>query len=396
MKILMINVSCGTGSTGRICADIAKELTREGHIVKIAYGRGNVPSDIKSYAIRVGNQKDIYAHVASTRLFDKMGFQSRRATKGLLKWIDQFKPDLIHLHNIHGYFLNVELLFEYIKMHNIPVIWTLHDCWSFTGHCMYFDIVQCEKWREHCMRCPQKDEYPERWLFDRSFKNYEKKKRLFTNVSNIILVTPSQWLANLVQDSFLGAYKIVVINNGIDIGLFQRTKSELREKMGLTNKRIILGVSSVWDKRKGINVFCELSKRLDDSYTIILVGVDDRLKQDLPTNIISISRTESIHQLAQYYSMADVFINPTYEDNYPTTNLEAIACGTPVITFDTGGSPESASLYGTIVPRDDYNALIKAIDAKYDYNINREEISYKKTVLQYIELYESICGKIKK
>ena len=283
MRILMINVSCGSGSTGRICFDIAQQLSRRGHDVKIAYGRGYVPEICKQYSVRVGNQLDVYVHAANARFFDNMGFRSKRVTAHFLNWVDQFQPDLIHLHNIHGYYLNIELLFSYIKKRNIPVVWTLHDCWPFTGHCAYFDLVDCNKWKTHCHSCPQKHEYPKRWIFDRSYLNYEKKKALFNDVSRLTIVTPSKWLEDLVHNSFLKGYRTEVINNGIDINLFSHKDSDIKNIIGVGNKFVILGVASIWDKRKGIDVFIELSKRLPtEKYAIVLIGIDEKLKRQIP------------------------------------------------------------------------------------------------------------------
>ena len=391
MRILMINVSCGSGSTGRICFDIAQQLSRRGHDVKKAYGRGYVPEICKQYSVRVGNQLDVYVHAANARFFDNMGFRSKRVTAHFLNWVDQFQPDLIHLHNIHGYYLNIELLFSYIKKRNIPVVWTLHDCWPFTGHCAYFDLVDCNKWKTHCHSCPQKHEYPKRWIFDRSYLNYEKKKALFNDVSRLTIVTPSKWLEDLVHNSFLKGYRTEVINNGIDINLFSHKDSDIKNIIGVGNKFVILGVASIWDKRKGIDVFIELSKRLPtEKYAIVLIGIDEKLKRQIPKEIIAINKTEDIQQLSEFYSMANVFLNPTYEDNYPTTNLEAIACDTPVVTFKTGGSPESAVMYGTAVESDDYDALVKSINSSFKRNYNREDLSSENTVEKYLRLYSKM------
>lgn len=390
MRILMINVSCGSGSTGRICTDIAKELINQGNDVRIAYGRGPVSDKNRPMGQRIGSDFDVYVHVICSRIVDNMGFNSTNTTRKFISWIDYFKPDLIHLHNIHGYYLNVEILFNYIKTHNIPVVWTLHDCWAFTGHCAYFDIVHCSKWRKHCFSCPQKNEYPERWGVDRSFKNFEKKRRIFSDVDKMTIVTPSVWLQKQVNNSFLSNYNTVVINNGIDLEKFKYTPSELRRIYQIENKKVILGVSSVWDRRKGLDVFIKLANALDSTYAIVLIGITEKIKKMLPTNIIALRRTESIEELAQYYSMADVFVNPTLEDNYPTTNLEAIACGTPVITFYTGGSPESALYYGTAVPSNNINYLVDALKMTFNFKIKRDALSYKNTVNEYLELYRKL------
>ncbi|HHX68153.1 MAG TPA: glycosyltransferase [Gallicola sp.] len=339
MKVLQINSVCGIGSTGRIAIDIHNILIDQGHESYIAYGRG-LPKNCDD-AIRIGTKIDNYTHVAKTRLLDKHGFGSKRATKEFVKEIKKIDPDIIHLHNIHGYYINIEILFNYLKEANKPVIWTLHDCWSFTGHCSHFDYIGCKKWKTGCFDCPQKQEYPKSVLIDNSEWNYNKKKEIFMGVDNMMLVTPSNWLSNLVGKSFLKDYRIEVINNGIELSFFKPTDNEFRKKYELDDKFIILGVASIWTQSKGINYFLELSTNLKEDEVIVLVGLSNKQLKEIPENIIGISRTNNVEELADIYSSADIFVNPTLEDNFPTVNLEALACGTPVITFETGGSPES-------------------------------------------------------
>lgn len=339
MKVLQINSVCGIGSTGRIATDIHNILIEQGHESYIAFGR-NLPKNCDN-TIRIGSKIDNYTHVAKTRLFDKHGFGSKRATKEFVKEIKKIDPDIIHLHNIHGYYINIEILFNYLKEANKPVIWTLHDCWSFTGHCSHFDYIGCKKWKTGCFDCPQKQEYPKSVLIDNSEWNYNKKKEIFMGVDNMMLVTPSNWLSNLVGKSFLKDYRIEVINNGIELSFFKPTDNEFRKKYELDDKFIILGVASIWTQSKGINYFLELSTNLKEDEVIVLVGLSNKQLKEIPENIIGISRTNNVEELADIYSSADIFVNPTLEDNFPTVNLEALACGTPVITFETGGSPES-------------------------------------------------------
>lgn len=343
MKILLINSVCGIGSTGRICADLAQEYEAKGDEVKIAYGRrAYVPEKYQKYAVRIGKDFDVKWHGIVSRLFDGHGLGSKSATKKFLKWAEEYKPDLLWLHNIHGYYINYELLFEWIEKHpEMEVKWTLHDCWTFTGHCSHFTFVKCYKWKTHCENCPQKKRYPASLFLDRSKQNFNRKKRAFTRVKNMTLITPSKWLADLVKQSFLKEYPVEVRYNTIDTNVFKPTPSDFREKYALQNKKVVLGVASPWNDRKGLNDFLWLSEQLNDSYKIVLVGLSQKQLETLPKNIIGIARTNSPQELAEIYTAADVFVNPTYEDNYPTTNLEAQACGTPVITYRTGGSPES-------------------------------------------------------
>lgn len=355
----MINSVCGIGSTGRICTDLAAELEAQGHEVKIAYGRGTVPDRYQKYAVRIGNTFGIKLHALKTRLFDATGFGSKGATKSFLRWVREYDPDVIYLHNLHGYYINVELLFDYLKTCGKKVIWTLHDCWSFTGHCPHFTMVKCEQWKSHCLRCGQTRTYPKCILRGNAYRNFERKRAAFTGVPNMTLITPSKWLADLVKQSYLKAYPVEVVYNKIDTEVFKPTPSDFREQYGLTDKKIVLGVSSVWNERKGLNDFLKLSSMLDERYVIVLVGLKPKQMKKLPKNILGIARTNSPRELAEIYTAADVFLNLTYEDTYPTTNLEAQACGTPCITYRTGGSVESVPEENIVEQGDLYGVIQK-------------------------------------
>lgn len=363
MKALLINEVCGIGSHGRICTDLAQLLTSQGHQCKIAYGRdGYVPEPYRKYAMRIGTDFDVRLHGLRTRILDSTGFGSRRATERFIESVKKFDPDIIHLHNLHGYYVNIEVLFSYLVSTGKPVIWTLHDCWAFTGHCAHFDYVNCEKWKTHCAACPNKGEYPKSLLLDRSYRNFEDKKRLFTSVKNMTIVTPSNWLAGMVRQSFLNKYPVVVIHNGIDLSVFKPTPSDFRLRHGLEGKRIVLAVASTWDKRKGYDDLIKLSSLLDEIHQLVIVGLSEKQKKALPGNVIGILRTNNVTELAALYSTADVLVNPTYEDNFPTVNLEALACGTPVITYDTGGSPECIDeMTGIVLKEKSLHSFLPAI-----------------------------------
>lgn len=343
MKVLLINSVCGIGSTGRICTDLAQQFEAAGDEVKIAYGRkGTVPEQFQKYAVRIGTDWDCKMHALQTRLFDTHGFGSKHATKKFLQWAEEYKPDLVWLHNIHGYYINVEMLFEWIKKHpEMQVKWTLHDCWAFTGHCSYFTAVKCAQWKNHCSYCSQLRRYPACYAMSSVRRNFARKRAAFTGVPNLTLITPSKWLADLVKQSFLKEYPVEVHYNTIDTTIFKPTPSDFRERYGLQDKNIVLGVANVWEDRKGLFDFYKLAEMLDDHYAIVLVGLSEKQTENLPKNIKGIQRTNSPKELAAIYTAADVFVNPTYEDNYPTVNLEAQACGTRVITYDTGGSKET-------------------------------------------------------
>lgn len=398
MRILQINSVCGIGSTGRIATDIHAILKEQGHESYIAFGRG-IPISCDN-PIRIGYKCDIYAHVVKTRIFDKHGFGSKRATKEIIAKIKELDPDVIHLHNIHGYYINVEILFDYIKELNKPIIWTLHDCWPFTGHCTYFDFMGCNCWKGES-KCTQKRSYPASYFLNNSKNNYYRKRKAFTGVNKLTIVTPSKWLANLAGQSFLNEYPIRVINNGIDLSIFKPTESRFRRKYNVMNKFIILGVANTWDRRKGLSYFIDLAKKITSNEVIVLVGITEEQKSKLPDNIIGISKTNNIKELVNIYSASDVFVNPTLEDNFPTTNLEALACGTPVITFMTGGSVESLDKdTGIIVEKGNIHELLKAInkikekgkEEYYSFCLDRANNLYNKDekFKEYLNLYMKV------
>ncbi|MBR2467279.1 MAG: glycosyltransferase [Clostridia bacterium] len=395
MKVFEINSVAGIRSTGRICTDIAKMLFENGHECKIAYGREKAPDFCKDYTVNIGTKLGAYARFARGLVFDDQGKGAILGTKKLIKEMKAFSPDIIHLHNIHGYYLNIRMLFEYLAEADVPVVWTLHDCWAFTGHCAYFDFVECDKWRTGaCESCPAKGEYPPSILRDRSKKNLKEKKELFTSVKKMTLVTPSAWLAELTRSSFLGKYEVATVNNGIDLDVFKPTEGDILTRLGLEGKRIILGVASVWERRKGLADFLEIAKKITPEWHVVLVGLNKKQIAALPENVTGIERTNSGRELAELYSAADVFVNPTYEDNFPTVNMEALACGTPVVTYNTGGSPESADeKYSKIVEKGDTGALLSAIyDTKKTDGINAERFDKNEKYLEYLALYERILA----
>lgn len=394
MRVLQINSVCGIGSTGRIATDLAAVLEAEGHECYIAYGReSGIPENSKY--IRIGTKMDNYLHVAKTRVFDRHGFGSKKATLAFIEEVKKLNPDVIHLQNIHGYYLNIEIFFNFLKEFNKKVIWTLHDCWAFTGHCSHFDYINCNKWVNGCRSCPLKKGYPSSLLVDNSRRNYREKKELFTGIDDLTIVTPSKWLARLVGQSFLKEYPVKVINNGIELNIFKPTTSNFRDKYQLQGKFILLGVANVWGEEKGFNQFLELSKKIQNDEVIVMVGLTNIQIKKLPENVVGIGKTNSMKELAEIYSAADVFVNPTLNDNFPTTNLEALACGTPVITFNTGGSVESVDkTSGLIVEKGNSNELYHAINwlrrraIPQENCIERSKL-YRKNdrFKEYIELY---------
>ena len=342
MKILMINSVCGIGSTGRICTELADVLEKQGHTVKIAYGRQAAPSRFEKYGVRIGSDIGVRLNGICSRILDNEGFNAYFATKKFIRWVEKYDPDVIHLHNLHGYYLNLPLLFRYLKRTQKRIVWTLHDCWTFTGHCAHYAAAGCDRWLTQCHHCPQKKEYPRSALLDHSAANFQKKRALFTGLQNLTIVTPSYWLAEQVKNSFLKEYPVNVIYNGIDLSIFKPTKSDFAAKYALEGKKIILGVATAWTEKKGLPDFVQLAKLVSDAYRVVLVGLTQKQIAQLPPEILGISRTENLQQLVQIYSAAEVFVNPSVEETMGLTTAQALACGTPVITYNRTAVPEVA------------------------------------------------------
>lgn len=389
--VVQINTTCGVGSTGKIAVSISELLTKEGINNFILYS-----SVTNGYERGIPCSSPIYTKIQAlkSRVLGNYGFNSQLETKRIIAELDRINPDVVLLHNIHGHDCNLSVLFTYLKKRHIKLFWTFHDCWAFTAYCTHFTFDKCELWKSYCHNCPQRKKSS--WFLDRSCEIFSKKKELFTEL-NLDIITPSQWLADLVKQSFLKDYPVKVIHNGIDLSVFKPTPSDFREKNGIPpEKKVLLGVAFGWGMRKGLDVFIELAHRLDSSYQIVLVGTDDATDRILPKNIIPVHRTQNQQELAEIYTAADVFVNPTREDNFPTVNLEALACGTPVITFNTGGSPECIDdTCGCVVPVDDIDALGEEIEKitkspheSYRMNCMKKAIQFDKDskFKEYIQL----------
>lgn len=390
------------GSTGKIMFDLAETARKHGHTV-YTYSAKTFRRGMKNdyperpYHTYFGSEAGNFIHKAVGGLTGFNGYFSSWSTRKLINQLEEQKIDILHLHNLHEFCINLPMLFGWIKTNNIRAIWTLHDCWTFTGHCPHFTAVGCDKWETGCGGCPQKNVYPKSYL-DTTAYMWKKKREWFTGVKDLTIVTPSEWLAGLVKESYLSDYPVRVINNGIDLSVFQPVPSEFREKHGIAdNVRIILGVSMGWNDRKGLDVFQFLAEKLDDKYQIVLLGTDNATDQKLPENIISIHRTANQKELAEIYTASDLFVNPTREDTYPTVNMESIACGTPVLTFMTGGSPEMVTEEtGAVVPCDDVEGLIREIErictqkpfSNSDCVHNAQRFDKWNQFSEYMELYE--------
>ena len=397
MKIVEINYGF-RGSTGNIMLNIADLVRSQGGT---AYTFSAIKDETAPEGHRYfGTKIENLIHRFISIFTGISGTGSVKGTKALLAEIEKINPDVLHLHNLHGWFINLPLLFDFIRRKKIKTVWTLHDCWGFTAQCSHFIFEKCEKWKTGCYSCPRYRLYPYTCI-DRTKKMWSLKKEWFTGIDNLTIVTPSQWLANLAKKSFLNEYPVKVINNGIDLSVFKPTESDFRKIHGISNeKKIVLGVASGWGMRKGLDVFVELSKRLDsEKYQIVLVGMDDNVDRHLPNTIILIHRTQNQQELAEIYTAADLFVNPTREENYPTVNMESIACGTPVITFKTGGSPEILDdTCGCVVEVDDIETLKCEIVKISNCNIYSKESCMKRSksfekndrYMEYIGLFKEI------
>ena len=394
MKVLQINSVSGFGSTGRIATDIADILISQGDECMITYGRGDAPEKYRNISVKVCSSLDNKIHGALTRAFDVHGFCSNNATKKLIKLIKQYSPDVIHLHNIHGYYLNVEMLFDYLKRADIPVVWTLHDCWSMTGHCAYFSAIECDKYLTECRNCPQLRGYPSTLFPYNVSRNHARKRKAFSGVKSLTVITPSAWLADLTRDTFLGQYPIITIYNGIDLNVFKPKHSDFKKRMGIEDKKMILGVANIWEKRKGLDDFVDLSKLLDDSYKIVLVGLSEEQVSEMPENVIALTRTKSVEELTEIYSAADVYINPSIEETMGLTTAEALACGTPVITYNKTAVPEVCDDTCGIVVEPGVDNILTALEKvrfSADDCIKRAK-HFEKThqYMKYIEVYKNV------
>jgi putative colanic acid biosynthesis glycosyltransferase len=401
--LLQINSVVTFGSSGRVAEDLGQAVMANGWDSYIAYGRYERSS--KSKLIKIGTDWDVKMHGLQTRIFDRHGLGSVKATKKLIDCIKQIKPTIIHLHNLHGYYLNIKVLFNYLADKNIPVVWTFHDCWPMTGHCAFFDFIKCEKWRKACYSCPQKNKYPASYFLDRSRKNYHLKKILFTSINRLTIVAVSEWLSNIVKRSFFEKFPVQIINNGINNDVFKPVQdSSIRKKYNLKDNHIILGVANIWDSRKGLEGFLELSRKLDENYRIIIIGLNKLQIITLPSNIIGIPKTENLHELAAWYSAADVFINLSVEESFGLTTAESMSCGTPVIVYNVTASPGLITPEtGIIIEKGNIDVLVNAIrqiqsKGKASYTqacVGRARQFYNKDerYKDYLNLYESILNK---
>ncbi len=402
MRILMVNVQIGSGSAGTIVSDLYHGIVANSDDCKIAYSRGNTKDIPEENTIKIGNKYDSYMHAVKSRLFGSTATYSKRVTQEFLSRVGEFKPDIIHIHGLYGYYINMEMLFQYIHENRIGLVTTLHSCWDFTGHCCYFDYAGCEEWKNKCNGCPQKKSYPKSSFIENTEKNLVEKHILYHLLEKVMIVSPSKWMDGLVNQSILSDLKHIVINNGIDLNRFHKTIDvNYINELNINNDwPTVLSVASLWDKRKGLDDVIEFARfARTENINIVVVGLSEKQLEDLPENIVGIRRTDNIEQLISLYSYATVLFNPTYEDNYPTVNLESIACETPVITYHTGGSGECTmnGMFGSIIEKRDYKELLQIL-----YSIHSGEKRYcfsdlsgigkEKMIASYLDVYRNLVG----
>ena len=405
MKVLFINTVYGKGSTGRLIQNIGEALENAGHSFKVAYGRGNIENDRHVY--KIGNVFDTYIHASLARITDKVGSFSIFATYKLIHFIQDYNPDIIHLHNLHGYYINLKVLFNYLSNeYHGKIVWTFHDCWPFTGHCTYYSFVECDKWKTLCSKCIQKKEYPKSCFVDNSKNNFIQKRKYISNIaSKLTIVTVSDWLKKQVQLSELEAANIKRIYNGIDTKRFHPVKSTIKEQFDLNDKYVFLCISDGWDNRKGIETVMQLSKMIDHNSAIIMIGLEEAQIADLPSNIIGIQRIWNQNKLIEFYSAADVFFNPSKEETFGLVTAEAMACGTPAIVVDSTACPEIVGDLdcGYILPKEAvknnnlskyFKNLYITKNEKSDNCIKRVRELFDTTAMQrnYLSLYQDILS----
>ncbi len=399
MRVFQLNTFCGVKSTGRIAAEIAKLVQADGGECRIGYGVQGISPDSEPFAYRIGTPMERKVHGAIRKLTDAEGYGSHWGTRRLIQEMDCFAPDVIHLHNLHGCYVNLSLLFGYLTQTKKPVVWTLHDCWPFTGHCAYFDYVNCRRWQSQCRNCPQKTSYPICVGPSGARRNFHHKKRLFTQVDRLTFVAPCQWMTKPLRQSFLAKYPVRVIANGVNLEVFRPISSTIASRYGINGRKIVLAVAAEWDERKGLRYLIEAAQKLGTEYCFVVIGLSESQIAALPKQMLGIAHTQNQQELAAWYTAADCLANPTLEDNMPMVNLEALACGTPVAVFETGGCPEAVGECGIVTPQGDLDAFCKAIDqlCRQKPSLTRgclqraQLFDCKRTFQSYLDLYKELC-----
>lgn len=406
-NLLQIAITAGGGSIGSITTQIGDSFVKTfGGNSFITYHFRCYPSpSSKNISIKVGTPLSFLVHILWTRLFDAHGLASWYDTKKLIRVIEEKHIDIVHLHNIHGYYVNIKMLINYLRENNIPVVWTIHDCWNFTGHCAHYYEVNCYRWKKGCAKCPYKKRYPKSILMNRSAHMFNFKKELFTSLDNVVLIPVSNWQEEILRESFLGNKRIIRVYNGIDTDVFRPCDNtdSIKSKYGLKNRFVLLGVATGWGPDKGSLDYIKLSKLLPKDYQIVLVGLNDDAAKQFPSDIMCLPRTNSQNELVELYSVADVLMSLSYQESMGLTIVEAMACGTPAIVYNNTAQPELVNTNTGIVVEtgnvDQVYSAVKDIRKKgkqFYSNFCRERaesfFSNTKCYGQYMEVYNLILN----
>ncbi len=401
-KLVQFNPVVGFGSTGRIIENIGSFVIDRGWESHIAYS-GRPTAQSKSNLIQVGNIRDVYRHAIESRLFDNHGQSSKSATKQLVKKLEAIEPSVLHFHNIHGYYLNYELLIDFVNSNNLPVVWTFHDFWPITGHCSYFSDIPCDKWKSKCHSCPKIGFYPKAYV-DRSGRNFEHKKEVFSSIRNLIVTPVSEWASGLVRQSFLKDKEVRTIYNGIDLNIFKPVpETTIREQYRLEGKKILLALATTWGERKGWSDYIRLAGEISHEYVIVMVGVSPTQKKDMPGNILCIQRTNDVEELVSWYNTADIVMNLSYQETFGLTTVEGFACGTPGIVYNCTASPELMNdRVGEIVKAGDIDGVKLAIEkilcqdksyySGHCLELVKDKFNAKDRYTEYLTLYQSLIA----
>lgn len=402
-KLVQFNPVANWGSTGRLTEDIGDVAMAAGWDSYIAFGRQFNPST--SHLLRIGGNWSVISHTLKTRFFDRQGFGSYCATSTLLKKFDEIKPDIFQFHNLHGNFLNLPLILRYAIEKNIPIVWSLHDCWSMTGHCTHFVKIGCERWKTECYRCPLKAEYPNSWLFDQSRRNFREKKKLIEAIPQLSIISGSEWLASIAAESYFKGRTIHVIPDGIDTDIFQPRNNGilLRRKLGIEGKFVILATGTGWGEDKGFYDYGKLKKMLSDDYAIVLVGLSPEWLSKIPEGVIGLPRTKTPQELSEYYSMADCVISLSRMESFGLTPVEGYACGTPAIVYDTTALPElitpETGFVAKFLDVEDVKQKVELLKARGKANYSErcheiavEKYDRRKCYAEYLKIYNAMLS----
>ena len=394
MKVLFINTVYAKGSTGTIIRNTGKYLEANGHEYKVAVGRGD---DSDEHVYRIGNDVDMHLHALCSRITDRAGFYSKKATRDFLDFVRGYNPDVIHLHNLHGYYINLPILFNYLKNEfNGRVVWTLHDCWTMTGHCTHFTAVGCYKWKNQCSSCPQMRNFPKSYFLDSSSRNHKDKKSIMSGIPNVTVVAVSDWLKSVASESLLKGYYITRVYNGIDLNKFVHTESNILAEHGIKGKKVILSVADGFDEQKGLPALLAVAKEAPADWQFLIIGIEKRYMNLLPNNVTGMERTSNQQELIKFYSAADVFYNPSLEETFGLVTAEAMACGTPAVVMNSTACPEliineecGIVLDVNSSTKQVVNALICAME-KTGARKAAENFSVENQCRGYYELYTSV------